>query len=430
MGPVLVDVRVLQGVDGAELEILRGARLALPGRAILGLVDPDLPPLSAAAAGCLDGVCTTPHVARRAGPECFVPLAPGADPLFAAGLLLDPALPSIAPERAPASVLERYWQSRVDVVVPARRLWGEAGALRRREPAASRLAVLSTAVDLPVCRSLQRRGADVFGPERLASLSPHYGHVLFVLDNRPESGTLIRWLRRFGGSALLLDSCLLAAYGDAEAAALAARELGRAVPKTELDQWRAGIARPGALLLGEVAEAADELFVHSAWLAEEIGRRFGRTATVVPPVPDLPRVRAEAGGLQAESCVWAVEMLRSWGRDIRLDLACPAAEAPALEGLAARLGVGEAVAFAPGAATVLLFLAMRGHGSLSSRLMAAAGLPCIASRGVAEAVDSAGVRIVPDQPSPPLLAEAILAALPDAASLDETARRIVRALGA
>jgi hypothetical protein len=127
--------------------------------------------------------------------------------------------------------------------------------------------------------------------------------------------------------------------------------------------------------------------------------------------------------LQAESCVWAVEMLRSWGTEVRLDFAGPSG---GMAALAARLGVGDLIGFAPGPAVLELFLAMRGQGSLSASL-ATSALPCIASRGVAEAAGRADLVVVPDQPSPPLLAEAIRRMLPEPG--DDPAVRIMAALG-
>jgi hypothetical protein len=415
----MVDVRGLQGATAdASLNLLRTARSSLPERALIGLVDPDRPALSPLARACLDSICADPHAARQARPECFVRLAPcDDDAAFTARLLLDPAIPSVGLEAMGA----HYWQSCVDLVSPAETLWASAATLRRTT-APARLAVLSAATDLPLCRTLRRRGADVFGPQIVAALSPHYDQSLFVLTNTANAAPLLRLLRRFGGSAVVLDSCLLAAYDETQAAELAERELGRPVPQAELLMWRAGIARPPALLLGDVAAVADRLFVQSTWLADEIARRYGRTAEVVPQVPDLPRLHAHASGLQAESCVWAVEMLRFWEREVRLDLLCRPDERPALAELAVRLGVDDLIGFTPGPASLTLALAMRGQESVASTRW-----PDIASRSVVEALD-ADVVIVPDQPSPLLLAEAIVAALAPPAPCD-TAQRIMTALG-
>lgn len=421
MRPILVDVRGLQGAaSGVGSALLREGRAALADRILVGLVDPALPPLDPALRACLDRVCTNAQAGRRAAPSCFVVLAPREDDaLFTASLLLDRAIPSIGVEaRRPGPGLEgaiaSYWRARVGRVVAPPALWGCAGSAEPGPAAAPRLAVFAASPALAVCQALRRQGASVFGPSPLPLLAPAFDRALFVLTNQAATAALLLLLRRQGGAALVLDACLLAAYpDDARLRALAEAELGRDVPATELRQWREGIARPEALLLGEVAAAADVLLVHSAWLADAIARRYRRAAVVVPPAADPPRIYAEAAGLQAEACVWAVEMLRFWGVAVRLDLVCPAAERPALRALAMRLGIDDWVGFAPGPASVALLLAMRGQTRLP---FAAAGTPCIVSRSVAQSAALAGmVAIVPDQPSPPLLAEAIHGALPEPA---------------
>ncbi len=220
----------------------------------------------------------------------------------------------------------------------------------------------------------------------------------------------------------LPNSCLLAAYGEdpARARHLALAELGRALPDEEWRQWQAGIARPGALLLGEAAEAAEPLLVHSAWLASEIAARYGRVATIVPhsaqawerASPGIPPlVAARASGLAAESCVWALELLQFWGLTLHLNLVCSPAERDQLRALAARLGVAAQLGFGPAPGAALgLFLGMRGQSSVTSALAdaAATGLRCIASRCVLESTAAPDwVHSIPDQPSPPLLAETI-----------------------
>ena len=63
-------------------------------------------------------------------------------------------------------------------------------------------------------------------------------------------------------------------------------------------------------------------------------------------------------------------------------------------------------------------LAMRGGAAREAALVAAAAGKCVASRGLAETIGAPPwVQIVPDQPSPPVLAAVIRAAL-DAAAPD------------
>lgn len=362
-----------------------------------------------------DAVFTNAYAAGV--PACFVRVRPGAgDHLFAARLLLRDDVPSIAVEPVePEDALERalagYWLRR-SLVVERDRVWAVVAELIGvpRRPAVGNLAVFTS--DHAGARDVVRL------------LSPRTRRAVFVIGNRAADGPLIGLLQRFGGDVVLTSACLLAAYGDAQAGALAAAELGRAVPTDELAQWRTGIGRPGALLLGEVVAAARELFVPSAWMAGEIERRYGRLARVVPigatMAPGGERgIAAAASGLQAEACVWALELLRFWGIVVPMWLDCPAGERTALGKLAERLGVE--VQFGRGAGRVAVVLEMRGSEAREQEFVAAAGRNCVASQCLVESVGAPGwVWIVPDQPSPPVLAAAMQAAVaapaPDASA--------------
>ena len=77
----------------------------------------------------------------------------------------------------------------------------------------------------------------------------------------------------------------------------------------------------------------------------------------------LLEIVAVAAGLQAEACVWAVELLRFWGMDVPLRLDCPGVGAGrGWRALAVRLGIGGLiVTFGSGTqAMVTVVLAMRG----------------------------------------------------------------------
>jgi hypothetical protein len=117
-------------------------------------------------------------------------------------------------------------------------------------------------------------------------------------------------------------------------------------------------------------------------------------------------------------------MLRSWG--VRVQLSLVGEERPELFALGRELGLEGRVRFVPalGAADIAVVLAMRGQGSLSGVLAAccARGVPCVASASVAEGFDApAWVHAVPDEPSPPLIAEAVLAGLDAAPGAEELA---------
>ena len=384
------------------MDIVRAGQAALPGVRWAGLMDPEETPLPEAVRAGFEDVFINAYAAGV--PDCFVRVRPGAgDHLFAARLLLRRDVPSVAVEPIqPADALEAavagYWLSR-SRVVERDRVWAVVARLIAQPRAAAASAVT-------IFRS---------APSLVQLLSPRTGRAVFVIGNRAADAALIRLLRRFGGDAVLTSACLLAAYGDAKACALAEAELGRAVPADELAQWRDGVARPGALLLGEVAAAARRLFVPSAWMAAEIARRYGRTAQILLIAAAMEAggetgIAAAAAGLQAEACVWALELLQFWGVATPMWLDCPAGERPALAGLARRLGVE--VNFGRGPGRVAVVLAMRGSEAREQEFVAAARRNCVASQCLVESVGAPGwVWAVPDQASPPLLAAALRAAL-------------------
>lgn len=384
------------------MNIIQAGQAALPGVRWAGLIDSEGSPLPEAVWAGFEEVFTNAYAAGV--PDCFIRVRPGAgDHLFAARLLLRRDVPSLAvepaePEDPLEAALAGYWLRR-SRVVGREQVWAVAAGLigQPRAAAASAVTIFRSA------------------PSLVQLLSPRTGRAVFVIGNRAADAALIGLLRRFGGDAVLTSACLLAAYGDARARALAEAELARPVPADELAQWRDGVARPGALLLGEVAAAARELFVPSAWMAAEIARRYGRTAQVLP-IPAAVEaggatgIAAAAAGLQAEACIWALELLQFWGIATPMWLDCPARERAALAGLARRLGVE--VNFGRGPGRVAVVLAMRGGEAREQEFVAAAGRNCVASQCLVESVGApAWVWAVPDQASPPLLAAALRAAL-------------------
>lgn len=408
---------MLQGGAGAEFwELLEAGRSALPGVRWAGLIDPAGPALEARR---FDDVFTNAYAAGA--PTCFVRLQPGAgDHLFAARLLLRDDVPSVAVDPlVPEDRLERevaaYWLRR-STVTTRERLWTDVAGLigARMAQAAGPTAIFTTdAGDALASASLMQ----VFGAEIVKLLSPRFGRTLFIIGNSAADAALIALLRRFGGDVVLTTSCLLRAYDGARATALAEAELGRAVPAGEMAQWREGIARPAALLLGEVAAAARDLFVPSPWVATEVAARYSRKAIVLPVSATVSQasargIVAHAAGLQAEACVWAIEFLRFWGAEETLTLACPEAERAGLAALAARLGIGDLIGFGGFLGKITVVLAMRGGEDREAALVAAAGRNCVASRCLVETIGAPPwVRVVPDQPSPPLLAAAMREAL-------------------
>ena len=179
--------------------------------------------------------------------------------------------------------------------------------------------------------------------------------------------------------------------------------------------------------------------MHSNAFAAAIRTRFGREVMVVPrSVPAsiadraaarfrlgvCPRATLLAAVVQPnleEDCLWALELLRFWGAPARLHLIGPPAwNWPHLRALAARLGIADQVALMPqrlaalhwDAADCGLMLSVGANSRAAVALQEATvrGLPCVATHSMAMSLDAPDwVRTIPDEPSPVLLAEAILA---------------------
>jgi glycosyltransferase involved in cell wall biosynthesis len=237
--------------------------------------------------------------------------------------------------------------------------------------------------------------------------------------------------------------------------AIASREVGRPVDERELDGWIADEATLGALFLGEIAECATPCVVHSAVTAEMFQSRYCVEANHIPfslyrpwsPSQLTPTCRLAArerlgfksdeiviatfGFVQdtkaPEDCVWALDLLRRWGFNARLDfvgaLYWLADKGVGLRALIASLSLQDVVTFAEGfvpeqtyrdylvGSDLAVQLRTYGFGSLSGALSdcAAAGLRSVSNRSLGEAVGapSSYVRSIPDSISAVLLAEAL-----------------------
>ena len=237
---------------------------------------------------------------------------------------------------------------------------------------------------------------------------------------------------------------------------IASREVGRPVDERELDGWIADEATLKALFLSEIAECATPAIVHSVTTAELYQSRYGVQADHIPfsiyrpwsPFaanagrPTWPPEPASASGpgeiliasfgyvqdtKSPEDCVWALELLRRWGFQARLDfvgsLDYLGDRGVRLRALIARLGLGPFVAFAEGfvpeqtyqdylvGSDLAIQLRTYGFGSLSGALLdcAAAGLRSVSNASMAEAVGAptSYVRSIPNAISAVLLAEAL-----------------------
>jgi glycosyltransferase involved in cell wall biosynthesis len=266
-------------------------------------------------------------------------------------------------------------------------------------------------------------------------------------------------MHRHGAACIAHDARMLGFYcgliGWERALVVAGRELGRDVDEGELSAWLADESRMEALFLGEIAEAASPMIVHSPVTAHEVRRRHGVCTKYVPFAVHRPfsaadlatEARASArarlglakdevaiatfGYLHStkapEECIWALYLLRVWGVAATLHFVggtdYMADRGAALRALIQRLGLSENVRLAEGfvqdqayrdylvGADLAIQLRTYGLGGLSGALMdcAAAGLPTVTNLTLAKAVGVSAtyVRAIPDAISPALLAEAL-----------------------
>ena len=295
----------------------------------------------------------------------------------------------------------------------------------------------------------------------LPFLQTRYDRVIGVMGNSDHHLGILRGLLRFGGAAICHDGRLLDVYnhclGQERAQRLAEAELDRPLLPGELASWLTGTRPPGALLFGELAEAAEPLMFHTRATVREVRRRYGIEARHLPfclqrsfaPEALQPEHRAAARarlnlndgdiliatlGFTAptkapEDVLWALEQLHAWGIRARLHYVGQAfMDLTPLRHLAERLGLAAHVDFGGAyageaqfrdallAADLAIQLRTLGPGSVSGALSdcISAGLPAVASLALADALDAPGyVRAVPDAPSPVLVAEAAASLLQD-----------------
>lgn len=308
-------------------------------------------------------------------------------------------------------------------------------------------------------------------PEGAASVAPlsalpfldtRHDRVVGVMGNSDHHLGILRGLLRYGGAAICHDGRLLEVYnfclGHERAARVAEAELGRPLAPSEMEPWLTGTRPPGALLLGELAEAAEPLMFHARATVSAVRRRYGVEARHLPfclyrpwaaeALTPAARVAArERLGVAPgtvlvatlgftsptkapEDVLWTLEQLRAWGVPAQLHFVGKAnMDLTPLRHLAEALDLDRYVDFGGAyvsearyrdtllAADLGIQLRTLGPGSVSGALAdcIAAGLPTVASAALADALDApAYVRAVPDAPSPVLVAEAALALLDEA----------------
>ena len=312
------------------------------------------------------------------------------------------------------------------------------------------LHVLTPSRDAP----LPNGAASVRPLSALPMLSSRFDRIVNVMGNSHYHLDILRLLLRHGGAVIQHDGRMIDLYAAhvslTQTERMAEAELGRPLRENEIWHWLAGDTPPPVLILGEIAAAAEPLLLHSRASVAEVSRRYARTATHLPfslyrTFPEAAlgskeranartRLGAEPGQILLASfgyvhpskapvdCVWALDLLRSWGIDARLHfVGAPIMDLGPLQKLIADLGMKPHVRLAETyideqayrdhliGADIGLQLRTTGAGSVSGALAdcVGAGLPSVASATLAASIDAPDyIRAVPDNPSPVLVAEA------------------------
>lgn len=291
----------------------------------------------------------------------------------------------------------------------------------------------------------------------LPYLGPRYDRVISVVGNSHLHFDIVNHLLDYGGACVSHDFRMLEFYRARLPAkaftAFASQSLGRAVSLDEVESWVQDLHRLPTLFFDELLPASDPFITHSRITQRRIREQYGANAEYLPfcayrnvPAHALTpqgRIRArDRLGVDAGTflvavmgsvypqkapveCVWALEHLHAWGVDARLVFVgfAPREVRSALERLAGTLGLAEHVLitgrvreqvyldYLVSADAAIQVRAYAG-GGLSGTLLDClqAGLPTVVNAGIAEAMEAeAIVASVPDQLSPTLIAEQLLA---------------------
>jgi glycosyltransferase involved in cell wall biosynthesis len=290
-------------------------------------------------------------------------------------------------------------------------------------------------------------------------ITAQFDRIVGVMGNSHFHLEVFDLLMRYGGACIEHDNRLIGFYrmllGEARARVVAERELKRPLETGELEGWLVDESTLDATFLGEVAERSEPLFVHSRGTADLVRARFGIEARHLPfsiyrdwhEDQLRPGSRAAARkrlGISSDEvsiitmgyvapvkapaqCIWALEMLHGWGIPAKLYFVGETAmELPTLEGLCAELDLTSHVCFVSDyvseqdyrdyllAADVAVQLRTHLLGGLSGALLdcIAIGLPTVANHDLARSMEAPSyVSVVPDRPSPVLIAEALADAL-------------------
>lgn len=289
----------------------------------------------------------------------------------------------------------------------------------------------------------------------LPCLSSGFDRVVGVMGNSNFHLEVFQMLERYGGACIEHDNRLLGFYasllGSSRTRAVAAGELGRSVSDEEIGSWLQDESRLRATFLGEIAEWASPMFVHSRVTAKIVQDRFSKMAIYLPfsiyrqweTDPTNQRLKSAArlragiakkefaivslgyvhSNKAAEECIWAVDLLRSWSIPAKLYfIGGFASDESPFRNLVSSLGLTDHVVFSSSfvdeaqyrdyllAADAAVQLRTHFFGGLSGALLdcIAVGLPTVANEDLALAMEGPTyVATVPDHPSPVLIAEAL-----------------------
>jgi glycosyltransferase involved in cell wall biosynthesis len=289
----------------------------------------------------------------------------------------------------------------------------------------------------------------------LPSLSSGFDRVVGVMGNSHFHLEVFELLERYGGACIEHDNRLLGFYGillgSARARSVASRELGRLVTEEEIGSWLQDESRLKATFLGEIAEWASPMFVHSRVTAQIVQEHFSKPAVYLPfsiyrqweidPTDCALKMAARNrigvsskefsiislgfvhSNKAAEECIWSIDLLRSWNIPAKLYFVGGFAEGEdRFKNLVSYLGLEDRVVFLSHfvseeqyrdyllAADAAVQLRTHFFGGLSGALLdcIAVGLPTVANEDLALAMESPTyISPIPDHPSPVLIAESL-----------------------
>ena len=264
-------------------------------------------------------------------------------------------------------------------------------------------------------------------------LRPDYDAVVAVIGNSHFHTKIFHWHCRYGGACIVHDNRLidLLAFwkGMDHVGQLASRGLDRPVAEAEISSWISDPAKLPLMFFDELLPKADPLIVHSQGIRANLKRLTGHQADYLPfcvyrqipgkgdvdsgsravlGIDDDRLVIATFGSVvenkRPDVCIAAVGHLRQKGIDAHLYFvgSCDQNQRNRLSAQAAQVAAEDAVHFSGDWADEDAYqsfltaadigIQLRGHffGGLSGALLdcIAAGLPTVANRDLAEAVET------------------------------------------